>query len=140
MSKAVSKIALSYLNKEKLKLRKVLHINHSILRIASYLLPRRTSIKDAKFIFHARTRMLDVKTNFKNKPHLDLLCPLCRDVNSFDNQQHLLKCTSLMDSTIILLDGPVYEDLFSDDVMQQIAVANVLVTKFTKRKELLKTT
>ena len=78
--------------------------------------------------------------SFKNKRHLDLLFPLCRDVDSFDNQQHLLKCTSLMDSTIILLDGPVYEDLFSDDLMKQIAVANVLVTKFTKRKELLKTT
>ena len=39
-----------------------------------------------------------------------------------------------MDSNIILLDGAVYEDLFSDDVIKQIAVANVLVTKFTKKK------
>ena len=42
-----------------------------------------------------------------------------------------------MNSNIILLEGPVYDDLFSNDVKKQIAVANDLVAKFTKRKELL---
>ena len=67
-----------------------------------------------------------------------MLFPLCRDVDSFDNQQHLLKCTSLMNSNIILLEGPVYDDLFFNYVKKQSAVASVLLAKFTKKKELLK--
>ena len=134
VSKAVSKYALSYLNQEKLKLRKVLHITHSVLRIENYLLPKSTSIIQAKFTFHARTRMLDVKLNYKNRPHLDLKCPLCRDPESLDSQQHLLLCTSLSDNNLTQLGGPVYSDLFCTEVLKQIVVATFLVERFKLRK------
>ena len=82
--------------------------------------------------------MLDVKANLKNKAHLNLMCPLCRDPESLDSQQHLLLCTSLTDNNLTQLEGPVYGDLFSTEALKQIAVATLLVERFKLRKELMK--
>ena len=93
----------------------------------------------SKFIYHARSRMLDLKVNFKNRPHSDLLCPVCRNPDSLDSQQHLLQCPSLIDTEMVNpSEAPKYMDLFSNDVKKQTAVAFVLEKKFGKRKELLK--
>ena len=60
--------ALEYLQKLKLKHSKVLHIEHSSLKIQSYLLPENMwNIQLAKLLFQARTRMLEVKCNYKEK-------------------------------------------------------------------------
>ena len=47
---------------------KVLYIQHNKVEIQGYLLPKNvTSIQHAKFTFQARTRMLDLRANFKQK-------------------------------------------------------------------------
>ena len=66
------------------------------------------------------------------------MCPLCRDPESLDSQQHLLLCTSLADNNLTQLEGPAYSDLFSTEVLKQIAVATLLVERFKLRKELMK--
>ena len=146
VSKAMSRIALEYLLKEKNKGGgeegqggKVAHIQFKELKIQEYLEPNSTSIQLSKFIFHARSRMLDMKVNFKNRPHSDLLCLTCRAPDSLDSQQHLLECPSLMDTEVVNQDEvPKYLDLFSNDIKKQTIVASVLEKKFRKRKQLLK--
>ena len=109
----------------------MLHITHSVLRLENYLLPKSTGIQLAKFTFHARNRMLDLKTNFKNKAHTDFLCPVCKDPASLDSQQHLLQCALLTDNQVAQLDDvPEYGDLFSTNVKKQIAVATLLASMF----------
>ena len=54
--------------------------------VQSDLKPNQISIEESKFIFLLRTRMLDVKVNFRNK-HNDLLCRNCK---SFPDDQHLV--------------------------------------------------
>ena len=141
VSKAVTKLALSYLITEKQKLTKVLHISYSVLKMEKYFLPNATSIKMVKFIFHARSRMLDLKSNYKNKVHADNHCPVCKDPSSVDSQQHLLECASLADDLMIQQSetGPAYDDLFSTDVKKIISVAKVLADRFQKRKNILNT-
>ena len=146
VSKAMSKIALKYLLKEKNKgggeggdRGKVAHIQFKQLKIQEYLEPNTTSIRMSKFIYHARSRMLDLKVNFKNRKHQDLLCPICLAPDSIDSQEHLLLCPSLTDTVIVnRKEVPKYRDLFCNDVKKQIAVASVLEKRFMKRKELLK--
>ena len=59
---------MEYMNKLKLSHSKVENIKHNELRMQEYLQHQNIeNIQTAKFIFEARTRMLDVKTNFKNK-------------------------------------------------------------------------
>ena len=79
---------LRYLNELKEKQTKVLHISHNVLKMADYLTPNGITNSEAKFLFNARTRMLDVKSNFPGK-HSDTLCPLC------DEERATLKTHSL---------------------------------------------
>ena len=141
-SKAMSKLAFEYLLKEKNKAGeggKTSHIQYSELKVQSYLLPNQTSVKMAKFIFHARSRMLDCKNNYKNRNHADMFCSICRDPESLDSQQHLLICPSLVDADMVSAGSNIqYEDLFTDNVMKQEAVATILEKRLKKKGHILK--
>ena len=65
--------ALKYLNAIKAKHSKVLHIVHKSLTLQSYLKPRNVeTIQLSKFLFHARTRMLECRSNFSNQYKSDI--------------------------------------------------------------------
>ena len=112
VKKAVSNKAFEYLTTEKTKLSKIQHIEYDKFDIQEYLLPNQTSIRMAKFIFHARSRMLDLKSNYKNR-HRDFLCPT--GCGAEDTQKHLIECERLTDSTLVS-DLPNYDDLFAKHV------------------------
>ena len=133
---ATNKLALNFLLAEKNKLSKVLHIQFTELKSQAYLLPQKISLKLAKFIYQARSRMLEVKTNYGNRNHINLFCPLCHDPTSTDTQQHLLHCVSLADNSVVQ-GVPQYDDLFSKDVNKLLKIAIVMEEKYLKRKHLL---
>ena len=137
MAKATTKRALTFLLEEKKKLSKVSHIVICDLQIQKYLLPQMENIKTAKFIFQARSRMLDVKANFGKK----VPCPVCQNPNTTDTQQHLLLCEKLCDNVIVLGGHvPEYEDLFSHDVKKVIRIGMILSQQFNRRKQILNNT
>ena len=80
-----------------------------------------------------RTRMIDIKCNFKNK-HQDNLCPNCKSEE--DSQPHLLTCPKLDQSGTVMIQNAKYEDLFSDNLLDQINICRILKAKFQTRKEL----
>ena len=55
-------VDLNYLNEEKGRHSKVLHLSHRNMKIPDYLSPNEIGTLEAKFIFYLRTRMVDVKT------------------------------------------------------------------------------
>ena len=67
VKKAIEIEALKYLTSEKVNHKKVAHISHKKLELQDYLKPTNMSVDEAKFMFLARTRMLDIKTNFKQQ-------------------------------------------------------------------------
>ena len=67
IEKKVVITALIYLNSEKEKHTKVAHIEHKNLEMQDYLSPNTISIQESKFIFLLRTRMLDVRNNYKGR-------------------------------------------------------------------------
>jgi hypothetical protein len=74
----ILKKALEYLNLLKSSHTKVLHIKHSKLTLQSYFLPQNIrSVQLSKFILQSRTRMLDLRANFKQKYiHAGIKCEL----------------------------------------------------------------
>ena len=62
--------------------------------------PKREYIKsltwsEASIIFKLRTRMLNLKNNFRNNTNWDILCPRC--YKEIDNEQHLFEqCNQLV--------------------------------------------
>ena len=129
VKKAISEKTFEYLKVEKVKLSKIQHIVYDKFGIQEYLLPNQTSTRMAKFIFHARSRMLDLKCNFKNR-YRDFLCPT--GCGSDDTQQHLIDCEKLSDSTLVS-DLPEYDDLFSKDVKKILNFASILKARVSAR-------
>ena len=86
------------------------------------------NIKEKSFIFSARSRMLDLKANFKTGQS-DLICSKC--LKAEENQKHLLVCPSLADNSIMNTSYlPQYEDLFSDEAVKIENIGKILMTKF----------
>ena len=91
----------------------------------------------AKFIFQARSRMLDVKANFGKK----VPCPVCQNPNTTDTQQHLLRCEKLCDNVIVVGGHvPQYEDLFSKEAKKVLGIGLILSRHFNRRKQILNNT
>ena len=68
------------------------------LQLQSYLRPGNSlTIKEKAFIFSARSRMMEVHSNFK-KGKSDLMCRKCK-LNE-ETQRHLLICPKLSDNSV----------------------------------------
>ena len=125
---------LRYLNELKEKHTKVLHISQNVLNMADYLTPNGITNSEAKFLFNARTRMLDVKSNFPGK-HSDTLCPLCDEER--DTQEHLLMCKELALAGAVVTNLPNYEHLFEEGLNAKVYIASILKEKLSLRKKQL---
>ena len=132
VKKAIAVKAFQDLNDIKLKHSKVMHIVHAKLEMQNYFKPCKLTIKETKFAFHARTRMVRVKKNYGQNQN----CPLCKgDVE--DSQPHLLVCEMLVPKNTIVDEMPKYEDLFSENISKQINLIQILHTNFLKRTKML---
>ena len=82
-----------------------------------------------------RTRMADVKGNFKNGNE-SLMCPLCERED--DDQEHLLMCTEIADENLnIRCVSALYMDLFGEDVNKIQNVGGWLKEAMNIRNKLL---
>ena len=100
-----------------------------------YLQPENVkNVTQAKNLFSARTRMLDVGDNFSNKYGKNVKCKLgCEES---DTQSHLLSCQHLAGNDLLHSEDNVnYDDLFSNQVEDKLIVAAVLETKYRLRKK-----
>ena len=129
---ACKRSALEYLNSVKSRHSKVLHIPHISFTMQPYLKPNQLSSIEAKFIFLVRTRMLDVKANFKNKYH-DVKCPNCSEE---DTQSHLLFCDKLVGDSSIVKEVPKYSDIFGNNLEEILKVTRIMSQNFKLRNQL----
>ena len=115
VKKLIEEKTINYLNSIKLKHTKVMHIVHNSLCLQEYLKPENVqSVNLSKFLFQSRTRMLEVKTNFRNDfKNEDLNCPLkCQNE---DDQKHLLECDKIDANCIIGVEAPEYRYIFGNN-------------------------
>ena len=106
------------------KVRSDLYMN---MEGSSYFFDSRFHPGLSNTLFMLRTRMYNVKNNFRNNYIGDMLCPLC--TNEPDTQDHLFECEMLIMNNTIDCN---YEDIFSNnnDVLFKVA---------TTAKELINT-
>merc|ERR1712030_77046 len=109
-----------------------IHIHHSGIEIQDYL-KETASVIESKFVFALRSRMVEVRCNYRGQ-HVNTLCPLCNKLE--DSQPHLLHCEKLCDSTALIISTPEHMNLFGDDREERFRIANILKTQFEKRKKI----
>ena len=56
-----------------------------------YLTTELLTVEEKKLLFKLKTRMIDIKCNFKNK-YNDLTCIMCGEQDQQETQQHLMSC------------------------------------------------
>ena len=93
-------------------------------------------VDEAKFLFLLRSRMVEVKTNFRNK-YSDILCPVCK--LSDDTQQHLFECSELLKNMNILNRKDIqYSHIFSENTDKQKAALRLFKSMWKEREKSLK--
>ena len=99
-----------------------------------YLCYRRYSKEDVQLIFVLRTKMLDCKTNFGHQYGDDLVCRICGDEDTLEDEDHLLVCPILNEEAHDVTFNDVYGDI---DV--QYEVTQIFKKILRKRKIYLDT-
>ena len=100
------------------------------MAMQDYLCPNEISVDEAKFIFHLRTRMLDVKTNYSER-YTDSLCPSCKIEE--DTQKHLIECSKLDTDGDLVTKLPEYDHLFSEKLDLKVSIAKIIKQRYDKR-------
>ena len=98
------------------------------LQLQGYLKPgNNLTIQMKAFIFSARSRMINVKCNFK-AGQTDLKCRKC--LSDDEDQEHLLNCPALVDNSVVIGEMPSYQDLFSNHTEKVTKISYILQFKF----------
>ena len=96
-----------------------------------YLKPNSASIEESKFTFSIRSRMLDIRTNYRGQyMDSDTLCPVC--FMEEETQQHLLVCDMLCDPDSLVINVPSYDELFGDVLDKKLIISRILMQHYKK--------
>ena len=93
----------------------------------NYLKLQDISTDKAKLIFQFRTRMIQVKLNYKNNNLNNLICPCCKKKE--DDQVHLIFCESLTNTSVSLSE---YKALFGnadESIKEVITKMEILISQ-----------
>ena len=95
LNNAVDEKTLNDLQNVKKSHSKVKHLKHTKLEMQRYFKAGKLKIsqEEVRTIFKMRSRVSDVKTNFRNK-YDSLLCDLCYEED--ESQEHLLNCKEII--------------------------------------------
>ena len=129
IKKACKATAFKFLMDEKEGKSKLENIDYKDLQLQNYLKAKNVYYKKQSLLFKLRTRMINVNSNYGKTT----VCPLC--LKSIDNQKHLIQsCEKLLIKDEAQI---VYEDIFSNDIIKSIKIAELAHEKIQKRNNLL---
>ena len=130
--------AFKDLNKQKENLTKVMNIKHKKLEIQKYLKACNIKItqEEAQEIFKLRSRVSDVKMNFKGK-YDSLECEACQE-NEEESQQHIINCKILNENNENIGNVPEYEEIYNGNTKMKLKIAKLFLENIKNRENLKK--
>ena len=101
----------------------------------NYLKPNQLKISkdEAITIFKMRSRMTEVKKNYRGK-YDNIECDLCNEEE--ESQEHILKCKEIMKNEN-KVEVPEYDKLLDGSVKFQLEIAKMFNENMKKKKEIL---
>ena len=111
------------------------NINYENLQVQSYLLDTKFKTDEKQLLFRLRTRMTNVKLNFRSS-HQDLTCNLCKS-ESLQSDLHLLECETLIKECPELRNDmdSEYEDIFGR-LSEQLSATKLYTSVFETKTKL----
>ena len=129
---SVNKEAIKFLNTRANSHSKVAHLVKTKIEAEEYVTSDKLSQKEIQLLFALRTRMTNVKANFKTHYGENIFCNACK-IHP-ETQQHLLQCKDLNQDITIPI-GVEYDDIFGP-LEKQRAIIKVY-TQIFRNKEML---
>ena len=114
---------------------KLEHLNNTYT-LDSYLASNNITTEEKQTLFKLRTRMIDVKSNFKSQYGQDLVCRFCPVE---ETRAHLLLCKELVDNidTSNVCYGDIFQGLTKQEAISKI-YTQILKIRSMKLKILAK--
>ena len=126
---AVKRKAFEELLKRKESHSKMINLEYKSLNMQNYLKSSNENLtqRDAQDIFLLRTRMFDVKSNYKNKYEV-LLCEACEE--NEETQEHFYKCEALESKWKV-----EFKEIWKNKVENQIQIMKICRENQLKRNQ-----
>ena len=136
LKKAVEDKTFEDLQKTKETHSKVNKIQHNKLEMQRYLKPNNLKIRkeEAQTIFKLRSRVTDVKTNYKGK-YDTFECDVCKVEE--ESQEHVLNCKEILKTRKDDEKTPEYKNVFKGNTSLQLEVAKYFDENMRRRKKML---
>ena len=111
---------------------KVKNVKHNTFEMQKYLKACNIKIKqeEAQEIFRLRSRVSNVKTNFKTN-YETLECEAC--FTEEESQKHIVNCKILNEE---VKKVPDYEEIFDGNVKMKVEIAKIFLKNLRKREKL----
>ena len=108
-----------------------------MLQIRKYFQPSEANAtkKEIQLIFKLRCRMTETKTNFKGL-YDSYECDLCGKED--ESQEHILKCTRLVNMNKDISEIPIYDQIFEGNTNAQVNIARIFQQNMKFKEKLLK--
>ena len=134
IQKKTNRLVYETLEKAKKNHSKVRKLNHSCIKIQTYLQPNKMKMsrEEAQLIFAMRCRVTDVKINIKGK-YDSLECGACGLAE--ESQQHIIECEKISDNKHTKV---IYEKLLNGTVEDKLKIARAFKENFEKLENIYK--
>ena len=122
LKKMVSDTAFERLQKLKENHSKVMNVKHYKLEMQKYLKASQYNLKqeDAQMIFNLRSRMTEVKINYRGS-YVTFECEACKE--NEESQLHITECKEIVKFRKEYRKQPEYSKLFDGSVKTQLDIA-----------------
>ena len=107
--------------------------NKEKLEIQQYLYDVRFSKQEIQLLFSLRSKMINVKRNFRNLFKNNLECQTCDDETAIEDENHLLNCKNLKSDESVLIN---FDDVYGS-VDDQLKAVRVFKTVLRRRESML---
>ena len=125
-------VTLEYIDGLKQKHSKTQHYDTSKLSTSPYLTDSRFSKSERELLFKLRSRTVQVKNNFQNGYHQNMLCEIC---NIFTcTQEHVLSCPVLTQKCRIVNTMTIEHSFIHGNVEQQLMYIKIYSQFWEERK------
>ena len=135
---AITKVAFEHLQERAKSHSKAREDLYTDLKGMRYMKDQRFTTEDVNTLFKFRTRMFNVKNNFRNQYRAtNILCPLCK--RSEDSQEHLFECSEIRQTLSInhQQSNISHNDIFTNDCNKLLQVAQLLKAIISIREDLM---
>ena len=107
--------------------------NKEKLETQKYLYDVRFSKQEIQLLFALRSKMINVKRNFRNLFNNNLECQTCDDKTAIEDETHLLNCKNLKTDESVLIN---FDDVYGS-VDDQLKAVRIFKTVLRRRESIL---